>query len=31
MTPSKSPQLDPGLDLTLERLVDVPRELVWLA
>jgi uncharacterized protein YndB with AHSA1/START domain len=31
MTPSKYPQLDPGLDLTLERLVDVPRELVWLA
>ena len=29
MKTSFRPQLDPRLDLVLERVVDVPRELVW--
>jgi uncharacterized protein YndB with AHSA1/START domain len=31
MTPSTNQQMDPKLDLVLERVVDVPRELVWTA
>ena len=31
MIHAKFPQLRPGLDLVLERIVDVPRELVWRA
>jgi len=31
MTAAKFRRLDPNLDLVLERVVDVPRELVWLA
>ncbi len=31
MTPSRPFQLDPNLDLVLERIVDVPRQLVWRA
>jgi uncharacterized protein YndB with AHSA1/START domain len=31
MTPSRPWKLDPKLDLILERVVDVPRELVWAA
>lgn len=31
MTQSIVPKLDPNLDLVLERVVDVPRELVWAA
>jgi uncharacterized protein YndB with AHSA1/START domain len=31
MTRPKTQPLDPRLDLVLERVVDVPRELVWLA
>ncbi len=31
MTRSKFHQPDPRLDLVLERIVDVPRELVWMA
>ena len=30
-SPAKLPQQRPGLDLILERVVDVPRELVWRA
>ncbi|EMO05493.1 hypothetical protein LEP1GSC116_3089 [Leptospira interrogans serovar Icterohaemorrhagiae str. Verdun HP] len=29
MTAQIYPQLDPKLDLVLERIIDVPRELVW--
>jgi uncharacterized protein YndB with AHSA1/START domain len=29
--PRSLPQADPGLDLVLERVVDVPRHLVWAA
>ncbi|HLF77482.1 MAG TPA: SRPBCC family protein [Dehalococcoidia bacterium] len=29
MTSSKPPTHDPKLDLVLERLIDVPRDLVW--
>jgi len=29
MTPFVAPNLDPKLDLVLERIVDVPRDLVW--
>ncbi|MEW5849635.1 MAG: SRPBCC family protein [Myxococcota bacterium] len=31
MTTPKSPAINPKLDLLLERVVDVPRDLVWLA
>ena len=31
MTYSKPHQIDPRLDLVLERVIDVPRELVWKA
>ena len=31
MTPSRIVKADPKLDLVLERVVDVPRELVWAA
>ena len=31
MTRSRPPAMDPRLDLVLERIVDVPRELVWSA
>ena len=31
MSRSNAPKADPQLDLVLERVVDVPRELVWLA
>lgn len=31
MTPSRGWKPDPSLDLVLERVVDVPRELVWAA
>ncbi|AIE84607.1 SRPBCC family protein [Fimbriimonas ginsengisoli] len=31
MTESKKHQPDPNLDLVMERIVDVPRELVWKA
>jgi uncharacterized protein YndB with AHSA1/START domain len=31
MTRSHSHRPDPNLDLVLERIVDVPRELVWIA
>lgn len=31
MTPAKTAPPDPRLDLVLERIVDVPKNLVWLA
>lgn len=31
MTPLSAVKIDPELDLVLERVVDVPRELVWAA
>jgi uncharacterized protein YndB with AHSA1/START domain len=31
MTPSSLPKPDPKLDLVLERVIDVPRALVWTA
>lgn len=31
MPPSRGWKPDPSLDLVLERVVDVPRELVWAA
>jgi uncharacterized protein YndB with AHSA1/START domain len=31
MTPSRLPKPEPKLDLVLERVIDVPQELVWAA